>query len=55
MPRLRIAVATGLLVSEPTASQQLVEEQKKNEILASQIEKYSDVKAVIEDYEIQGA
>ena len=44
-------VKNGFLVSEPTASQQLVEEQKKNEILASQIEKYSDVKAVIEDYE----
>ncbi len=44
-------VKNGFLVSTPTASFQLIEEQKKNEILAKQIEQYSDSKALVEDYE----
>ncbi|MDJ0881711.1 MAG: TIGR04211 family SH3 domain-containing protein [Gammaproteobacteria bacterium] len=44
-------VKNGFLVSTPTASFQLLEEQKKNEILAKQIEQYSDTKTLVEDYE----
>jgi SH3 domain protein len=44
-------VKTGFLVSEPTASFQLIEEKKKNEILINQIEKYSDTKQLVADYE----
>ncbi len=44
-------VKTGFLVSEPTASFQLIEEKKKNEILVSQIEKYSDTRELVADYE----
>lgn len=44
-------VKNGFLVSTPTASFQLVEEQKKNEILARQIEQYSDTQKLVDDYE----
>ena len=44
-------VKNGFLVSTPTASFQLLEEQNKNRILAEQIEKYADSKQLIEDYE----
>jgi SH3 domain protein len=44
-------VKTGFLVSEPTASFQLIEEKKKNEILINQIEQYSDTKQLVADYE----
>ncbi len=44
-------VKNGFLVSEPTASYQLIEEQKKNQILAQQIEKYSDTDKLVQDYE----
>jgi SH3 domain protein len=44
-------VKTGFLVSEPTASYQLIEEKKKNEILVNQIEKYSDTRELVADYE----
>lgn len=44
-------VKNGFLVSEPTASFQLVEEQKKNEILARQIEQFADTQKLVDDYE----
>ena len=44
-------VKNGFLVSDPTASFQLVEEQNKNEILAKQIEQYSDTQKMVDDYE----
>jgi SH3 domain protein len=44
-------VKTGFLVSEPTASFQLIEEKKKNEILVNQINQYSDTKRLVADYE----
>lgn len=44
-------VKNGFLVSTPTASFLLIEEQKKNGILAEQIEKFSDTKKLVEDYE----
>jgi len=44
-------VKNGFLVSTPTASFQLLEEQKKIEILAKQIEQYADTKKLVEDYE----
>lgn len=44
-------VKNGFLVSQPTASYQLIEEQKKNRILAQQIEKFSDTEALVQDYE----
>jgi len=44
-------VKNGFLVSTPTASFQLIEEQEKNEILARQIEQYSDSEKMVEDYE----
>lgn len=44
-------VKSGFLVSEPTASFQLIEEKKKNEILANQLEQYSDTQKLVQDYE----
>jgi SH3 domain protein len=44
-------VKSGFLVSEPTASFQLIEEKKKNEILAKQLEQYSDTQQLVADYE----
>lgn len=44
-------VKNGFLVSEPTATIQLVEEKKKNDILAAQIEKYADTRKLVDDYE----
>jgi SH3 domain protein len=44
-------VKSGFLVSEPTASFQLIEEQKKNEILVNQLERYSDTQKLVKDYE----
>lgn len=44
-------VKTGFLVSEPTATNKLRDEQQKNEILAAQLEKYSNTQKVIDDYE----
>jgi SH3 domain protein len=44
-------VKTGFLVSEPTASFQLIEEKKKNEILVNQLEQYSDTQQLVADYE----
>jgi len=44
-------VKNGFLVSTPTDSFLLIEEQKKNQILASQLEKYSDTQRIVEDYE----
>jgi SH3 domain protein len=44
-------VKTGFLVSEPTSSFQLIEEKKKNEILANQLEQYSDTQKLVADYE----
>lgn len=44
-------VKNGFLVSTPPASFQLLEEQKKNEILARQLEQYADTKALVADYE----
>jgi len=44
-------VKNGFLVSSPTASFQLIEEQEKNRILAEQIEKYADTRSLVADYE----
>lgn len=44
-------VKSGFLVSEPTATNRLRDEQKKNEILAAQIEQYADTQGLIDDYE----
>lgn len=44
-------VKSGFLVSEPTASFQLIEEKKKNEILINQLEQFSDTKTLVNDYE----
>ena len=44
-------VKNGFLVSTPTASFLLLEEQKKNQILAQQLEQYSDTKNLVADYE----
>lgn len=44
-------VKTGFLVSDPTASFQLIEEKKKNEILVNQLEQYSDTQQLVADYE----
>ncbi|MBC8212563.1 MAG: TIGR04211 family SH3 domain-containing protein [Gammaproteobacteria bacterium] len=44
-------VKNGFLVSTPTDSFLLIEEQKKNEILVSQLEKYADTQKIVEDYE----
>jgi SH3 domain protein len=44
-------VKNGFLLSTPTASYQLIEEQKKNEILVKQLEQYADSKKLVEDYE----
>ncbi len=44
-------VKNGFLVSDPTASFQLIEEQEKNRILAQQIEKFADTKTLVADYE----
>ena len=44
-------VKNGFLVSEPTASFQLVEEKKKNEILANQLDQYADTQKLVQDYE----
>lgn len=44
-------VKNGFLVSSPPASFLLLEEKKKNEILARQLEQYADTKKLVEDYE----
>ena len=44
-------VKNGFLVSTPTDSFQLLEEQKKNKILSQQIEKFADTKQLVNDYE----
>jgi len=44
-------VKNGFLVSTPTDSFLLIEEQKKNQILVSQLEKYSNTQRIVEDYE----
>lgn len=44
-------VKTGFLVSDATASFQLIEEKKKNEILVNQLEQYSDTQQLVADYE----
>ena len=44
-------VKNGFLVSIPTASFLLIEEQKKNKELVSQLEKYSNTQKIVDDYE----
>lgn len=44
-------VKNGFLVSTPPATFQLVEEQKKNQILADQLDKYGNTRKLVEDYE----
>ncbi len=44
-------VKNGFLVSTPPATYQLNEEQKKNQILADQLNKYSNTRKLVEDYE----
>ncbi len=44
-------VKRGFLVTEPTATIQLIEEQKKNAELAAEIEKLANSKLVIDQYE----
>ena len=44
-------VKNGFLLSDPTDSYLLIEEQKKNAILSSQLNKYSDTQKIVEDYE----
>ena len=44
-------VKNGFLVSIPTASFLLIEEQKKNTELTEQLEKYSNTQKIIDDYE----
>ncbi len=44
-------VKNGFLVTTPPATYQLSEEQKKNQILADQLEKYGNTRKLVEDYE----
>lgn len=44
-------VKNGFLLSTPTDSIQLVEEQKKNEILTQQLQQYADTQKLVDDYE----
>jgi len=44
-------VKRGFLVTKPTANILLLEEQKKNQELATEIEKFSNAKVVIDQYE----
>lgn len=44
-------VKNGFLVSTPTASYQLIEEEKKNKILSEQLEQYGDTQKLVDDYE----
>lgn len=44
-------VKNGFLVSTPTDSLLLIDEQKKNEILTQQLEQYADTQKLVQDYE----
>lgn len=44
-------VKNGFLVDTPTASYQLIEEEKKNKILSEQLEQYGDTQKLVDDYE----
>lgn len=44
-------VKNGFLLSEPTASFLLIEEQKKNEKLLQNLEKFSNTQKIVDDYE----
>ncbi len=44
-------VKNGFLVNIPTASYLLIEEQKKNTDLSSQLEKFSNTQKIVDDYE----
>ena len=44
-------VKNGFLVSTPTATFKLTEEQEKNRILSEQLEKYANTRKLVEDYE----